>query len=209
MNNYEESADEFLKTDFKSGSNDFFKAKEGENKIRLLSSMKPYFSKFVKGGKGSIKAYSYFTDSSSKFLCYVLDLADNKIKLYEMPKTVATEIQALGKDEDYAFSSFPMPYNIKIMVENAGTTAVEYKVIASPKQIPIEPEVLEDYATKKKVHEVLATMIKRSEENQPKENLDVIQMDDPIIPGENKGKGGMITDGIDYGDSINPEDIPF
>ena len=197
-NNYEESADEFFKTDFSKNNYDFYKVENGTQKIRILSSMKPYFTSFNKATNSYFESYNYFTGASNRYLTYVLDYKDNKIKIFKMPKTLAAKIKVLGADEEYKFSSFPMPYDIKITATNAGTTEVEYEVVGAKVNTEIDSKILEEYSKKKKVHEVLDAMIKKSEKKTEKE-----------VEDYNETSPVKVPDSIDYGDAIDPEDIPF
>jgi hypothetical protein len=71
-----------------------------------------------------------------KWLCYILDRRDGKVKPYFMPHTIAKALDALQGDPDYAFDDMPMPYDINIKTKNAGTKEVEYNVIpALPKPL--------------------------------------------------------------------------
>ena len=106
--------------DYGIGGSGSFKVKEGANRIRLMSECIPH--------PGSYKGTPNF-----KFLCYVIDRADEKIKTYFMPVTIFKSIEALQIDSDYAFSEMPMPYDLTINAKNAGTKEVEYSVIPKPK----------------------------------------------------------------------------
>lgn len=102
----------------------YFKPKEGANKIRLVSACLPHPGEF--NGKPNFK-----------WLCQVLDLTDGKVKPYFMPDKIYKDIGNLQLDPDYAFEEVPMPYNINLQTENAGKLEVKYTVIPSPKRIPL------------------------------------------------------------------------
>ena len=109
------------------GRGEYFKVKEGDNKVRLVSATLPHASDFK--GKPTFK-----------WLCQVLDLTDGKIKPYFMPDRIYQNIASLQGDDDYSFDEIPMPYNINIRAENAGKLEVKYSVIPSPKRTPLTPE---------------------------------------------------------------------
>ncbi len=111
------------------GKGEYFKPKEGANKIRLVSVCLPHPGDF--NGKPTFK-----------WLCQVLDLVDGKVKPYFMPDKIYKDIMSLQLDPDYAFDEVPMPYNINIQTENAGKMEVKYTVIPSPKRIPLTDEEL-------------------------------------------------------------------
>lgn len=109
------------------GKGEYFKVKDGDNKIRLVSACLPHSGEYQ--GKPNFK-----------WLCQVIDLVDGKVKPYFMPDRIYQNIMSLQMDEDYSFDEIPMPYNINIRAENAGTKEVKYAVIPSPKRIPLTPE---------------------------------------------------------------------
>lgn len=111
------------------GKGEYFKVKDGDNKLRLVSACLPHPGEYQ--GKPNFK-----------WLCQVLDLADGKIKPYFMPDKIYKNICDLQMDEDYSFDEVPMPYNINIKAENAGTKEVKYSVIPSPKRIALTVEQL-------------------------------------------------------------------
>jgi hypothetical protein len=73
------------------GAGGFFKIKEGDNRVRLLSECLPH-QNYYKGQK------------SFKWLCYVLDRKDGDVKAFFMPHTIYKSIEALQLNPDYAFN---------------------------------------------------------------------------------------------------------
>ena len=138
-----------------SGDGDWFKFVEGVNRLRILSTPSPYASHFKKGaclGKeicpecianNSEPDEKKHSKPSVKFLCHVFDYADNKIKLAQLPYSIIKALEMYQNDPDYSFDTIPMPYDIKINANNAGTKEVEYNVLAVPKREPISNEILE------------------------------------------------------------------
>lgn len=116
---------------------EYFRIKsDGQVRVRVITEPEKFYTKFNPGGKPE-RDWNYFDKSSGKFLVHIIDRLDGKVKLYEMPKTIAEQIIALAKDEDFTFNSFPMPYDVKINVTNAGTKEVVYQVMASVKHEPL------------------------------------------------------------------------
>lgn len=109
------------------GKGEYFKVQEGVNKLRLLSP--------CVGHQGEYQGKPNF-----KFVAWVLDRRDGKIKPYFMPPTILDGIGALQMSEDYGFEEVPMPYDINIQAKNAGKLEVEYNVIPSPHRAPLTPE---------------------------------------------------------------------
>ena len=107
-------------------SGDYLKLKEGDNRLRLMSACLPH--------EGSYQGRRNF-----KWLCYVLDRVDGKVKPFFMPHTIYKKIEALQTNEDYAFDRVPMPYDLTINAKGAGTKEVEYSLIPARKETPLTP----------------------------------------------------------------------
>jgi hypothetical protein len=106
------------------GKGDYFKVQEGANKVRLMSECLEHPGEYL--GKPTFK-----------WLCYVLDRKDAKIKPFFMAHTIYKQIEALQRDADYAFDEVPMPYDITINATKAGTIDVEYTVVAARQNTPL------------------------------------------------------------------------
>lgn len=106
------------------GGGDYLKIKDGDNRIRVLSESIRHDSEY--NGRKNVK-----------FVTWVLDRVDGKVKPYFMPFTILEHLANLGDDPDWAFDTVPMPYDINIKAENAGSKEVKYSVICSPKMVPL------------------------------------------------------------------------
>ena len=152
----------------------FFKFKEGKNRVRILTQLFPYAShykagacigkadcpeckKTVKDDKGKDKP----NDASVKFICHVLDMTDNQIKLAQFPFTIFLALQNLQNDPEWSFDEVPMPYDITINAEGAGKTTVKYSVVASPKREPVAAETLETLSKISTPEDFKTAMIKK------------------------------------------------
>lgn len=162
------------------GKGEYFKVKDGDNKIRLVSALLPHPGEYQ--GKPNFK-----------WLCQVIDLSDGKVKPYFMPDKIYKNICDLQMDEDYAFDEVPMPYNINIKAENAGKLEVKYSVIPSPKRIALTPEQLQAINEAPTVQELQ----KKIRENDTKK-------DETPAGVVTKAEASQQTEG-----EINVEDIPF
>src|SRR6185369_5428741 len=109
------------------GKGEYFKPSTDDNKIRMLSAFVPY--------QGEYNGQPTF-----KFVAWILDRADGKIKPYYVPKTIVDEIGALQANPEYAFEDVPMPYDLTINVENAGKKEVEFKAIPARNNTPLTAE---------------------------------------------------------------------
>lgn len=108
------------------GKGDYFKLQEGANKVRLVSECLEHPGEY--NGKPTFK-----------WLCYILDRKDGRIKPFFMAHTIYKQIEALQRDSDYAFDEVPMPYDITINAAGAGTKEVEYTVVAARQNTPLTP----------------------------------------------------------------------
>lgn len=106
------------------GSGDYFKIKEGANRFRLLTECLPHNDTF-NGQK------------NFRWLCYVTDRRDSKVKAFFMPHTVYKQIEALQTNEDYAFDDVPMPYDVTISATAAGTKEAKYVVLPAKNETPV------------------------------------------------------------------------
>jgi len=125
------------------GKGEYFKPQEGDNRIRILS-------EFV------LHEGEYNGKKTYKFVAWVLDRRDNKVKPYYMPRTIVDEIAALQLNPDYAFEEVPMPYDITINAIKPGTLDVEYKVIPARQNTPLTTEEINAFAERPTVQEYLA-----------------------------------------------------
>ena len=161
------------------GKGEYFKVKEGDNKIRLISECLPHESEY-KGQK------------TFKWLCQIIDWNDNKIKPYFMPHSVYLQICSLqmDKEEGYDFDEVPMPYNINVVTVNAGDKSAKYTVRPSPKRVELSIEMLKAISEAPTVQEVQAKV--RENDSKKQSPTDVV---------EQGGQEGLSTSEI--------ENIPF
>ncbi len=125
------------------GKGQYFKVKDGSNKIRLVSICLPHSSE-------------YNGQMTFKWLCQVIDRKDNKIKPYFMPDKIYKAILNLQLDPEYVFEEVPMPYDLNIQAVNAGKKEVVYTVIPARTSIPLTDAELEMIKETPTVQEVQA-----------------------------------------------------
>jgi len=106
------------------GGGDYFKPQNGDNIIRVLTEGIYHESEF-KGKDGKVT-------TTKKFVMFIIDRKDNKVKPYFAPYTIYKQIAELESSPFYAFQGMPMPYDVNIKVSNAGTLNAEYTIQASP-----------------------------------------------------------------------------
>lgn len=102
-------------------SGDYLKLKAGPNRFRLMSECLPH--------EGEYQGRKNF-----KWLCYVLDRVDGKVKPFFMPHTIYKQIVELQRSDDYGFDAVPMPYDLTITADaKVGTKEVKYVLTAARK----------------------------------------------------------------------------
>lgn len=103
---------------------DYFKLKDGANRLRLVGGPIPHPDE-------------YNGQPNFKWLCYVLDRADGQIKVFFMPHGIYKNIEAFQKSDDYSFDTVPMPYDLTINAEHAGTKEAKYTTVPARKNVAI------------------------------------------------------------------------
>lgn len=189
----------------------WFKFKEGKNKIRILSEPAVLYEDFKLG--------ICYTDcgfkGAMKYLAYAWDYADESIKLFKMPLTIFNYIANLELEEGWAFTGFPMPYDLVINAKDAGTKEVEYTPTPSPTRVEVPVVVQEEMRKKKSALEIIDGLkIKNQEKHRADGTWDALhqggfEKPTPESIGADKKKWGE-HEPIKYPDEeVNPEDIPF
>lgn len=187
------------------GSGQYFKVKEGDNRIRLLSP--------CVGHQGEFNGTPTF-----KFVCWILDRSDGKVKLYFMPVTVLDAIGALQMNPEYAFEDVPMPYDVTINAKNAGKKEVVYTVVAARNNTPLTTEESAEYESKPSVEDVVKKLreSQKGESEPPRESVEA----QPPAPLTGKDKFRAVAESLPRTyvpppppkveeDDLNAEDIPF
>ncbi len=155
-------------------SGDYLKLKEGQNRIRLVTECLAHEGEFQ--GKKNFK-----------WLCLVIDRTDQKVKPFFMPHTIYKQIVALQRSEDYAFDGVPMPYDLTINADGAGTKEVKYTLMPARKESALtqaENEAIN-------AHKPIADVKKALDEKNAK----------------NKGNGNVHDDDVPHpadGDEVEP-----
>lgn len=135
------------------GSGDYLKLKEGDNRLRLLSECLPHTSVF--DGRKNFK-----------WLCYVIDRKDGRLKPFFMPHKIYKAIEALQVNPDYEFFEVPMPYDLTVNATKAGTKDVVYTVVPARKNTELHGEELtqlRDAKPLKELHQALLEKQKAKE----------------------------------------------
>jgi hypothetical protein len=133
-----------------SDKSEYYKFKEGDNRFRLVSECLPH--------RGTFKGESNF-----KWLCYVLDRRDGKVKAHFMPHTIYKQLEALQSNPDYAFESVPMPYDVTVTAKGAGTKEVEYSLIPARKETPLTVAEYDAIAEQKPLKDLQTALLEKQQ----------------------------------------------
>lgn len=130
------------------GGGDYYKYKEGDNRFRLMSLCLPHSGEYQ--GRPNFK-----------WLCYVLDRRDGKVKTHFMPHKIYKAIEALQVNPDYTFEEVPMPYDVTVHAKGAGTKEVEYSLIPARKETPLTADEEADLNQQKPLADVQKALIEK------------------------------------------------
>ena len=213
--------DEFDKTQEEMGGSDYFKFKEGENKIRVLTQPVKKLSRWGHGICYEGAAYctpealdaSYAEaleeakkagkdiskvarpQLSLKWAVWAIDRATGKIVIAELTNTMARTIREWMDGDDYGFKQFPMPYDMTVSAKGAGKTTVKYTVTAARKNTDLTEEELTELSKQTPIDQIIEKMMAK------KRDADGVE----APAGEEEIQAGDGTED----DEINPEDVAF
>lgn len=157
---FNEAAQQFDK-EYNLGKGEYFKIKDGDNKIRIVSTPIAHES-------------TYMGTPSFKWLCQVIDRTDGKIKPFFMPRIIFKAIGELQADSEYQFDSIPMPYDITIKASNAGQKEAKYVVIPARNSTPLTEEEEAALKAAPTVHELQQRIYEKNREEDQANETQVI-----------------------------------
>jgi hypothetical protein len=149
------------------GKGDYFKPVDGDNKIRLLTPFIPHQSEY----KGQINV---------KFVAFIWDYKDSKVKPYFMPRTIVDGIAALQNNPEYVFDELPMPYDITISVENAGTKEVKYSVVGARSNTALTDEQKKALEAKGSIDEYVQGLKDGKDNEAPSQENQAVSVDEAL-----------------------------
>lgn len=190
---------------YPSAGSDWFRFEEGDNKMRVMTSfavMGKHFSQsgykgICVGEEHNCKGCAEGTKANPRWMAWILDHKDNSLKTVEFPYKIVKQLGEYQNSEEYSFPDFPMPYDINIKAEKAGTKDVIYTIIPARESSVVSQDV-QDLLEKE---ESVENIVQKMKDKQTGEVSDV----------KKKPKGTVDIRTTDkYPDEdINPEDIPF
>jgi hypothetical protein len=135
-------------------SGDYLKLKEGGNRFRLMTECLPHEGEYQ--GKRNFK-----------WLCYVLDRTDAKVKPFFMPHTIYKVIVGLQQNPDYEFSDVPLPYDLTVNAQGAGTKEVKYTVLPARKNTDVTDDEMELLDAMKPLADMQKALKDKADKNKP------------------------------------------
>lgn len=212
--------------DTNSGRDLYYKFQEGDNRLRILSEGSVIAKHFF--GKGQIPSICYGISkgcpfhkvddkpASVKYSCYILDRVDNQIKLADLPYSVTKKVSDLQEDQEWAFSSFPIPYDIKVVYKPNESAANMYSVVASPKREELPQEIMGKLAEllvssdpSKLVQEQKDKQLQKHKEEGSWKGFDTDLTDEQKESIREAREAEIKSRETVNEDNISPEDIPF
>lgn len=210
---------------------EWFKIKEGDNKVRIMSAF-IVFPQHYSPNKTSYSGICLGKDlkcpgcieddkraeqkkadpegtknlgftRNIRWFGWLWDYSDSQFKLAKLPHKVMKQIQAYQNNPEYAFSEAPMPYDITISAKGAGTKEVDYNVTAARQNTPVPEDAQKAYEKS-----TSPTYIKDKMKVKKAHELGIKLPDEAEADKQLDEMAG--NKGIEYPDEdINPDDIPF
>ena len=171
------------------GGDDWMNLEEGDNKLRIVSEFIDYGEHFDNAKKRSYmclgKGNCSYCDAGEKpkvrYLGWVIDRKDNKVKLLRFGHSIFKQIGALAVNDEYKFDEIPN-YDITIKREGTGLDT-EYHVTAARKDSKITVEESEEIDAKvKDVPEIIENMKAKREKEVEEAGGEII--DEPEVKDE-------------------------
>lgn len=220
---------------------EYFNIEDGhDNVCRVMSPSHAYATHFMGKGIKSPTCYGYekgcpireknedgtlstrHARGSIKYVLYVLDRKDGKVKSAFFPYGVVYQIAALQKNPDYEFQDLPMPYDIRITYNKAEKDPkAKYRVEVKPNSVELTKQNLEDVETKDISPEGIVDKMKQKQMDDDERNgrrvepTTLIQEQETFLKKSAQeqsaaGIEALKSPDIEYPkDEIRPEDIPF
>src|SRR3990167_9923547 len=174
-------AENFKKTESKYGIGGglYLKLDNGEYRFRILTQWESMAEHWIEEEKkyvvcvGIDNGCSYHGEDAPKddkgnpknarvrFETYVL--FDGSIKIADLPYSIVKKLVGYSTDPDWAFDTFPMPYDVKVLVDKKKAPSEMYEVRPTPNRDAIKPEILEALEKKIPVSELIAKKKEKAE----------------------------------------------
>ncbi len=187
------------------GGSDWYKYKEGDNKIRIMSD----FLKTQGIQRGKMTA-GYITDKNrpqgddkvtTKFWAWAIVRGktpeEDEFKIVSFGQGLVEQLGAYRHSPDYKFESFPMPYDINIRADKAGTIDVTYTMIPARANTEVTEAELGILLKKKTIETIYSQILHKQDEKTSG------------VPTGTNTNTVEAPEKIAYPEGENPSDIPF
>lgn len=219
--------DEFDAAQAEIGGSDYFKFKEGENRLRILAKPVRKITRFGYGicyagaaycqaaamtadyEKAKQEAIAAGKDASDvsqptlslKWACWAVDRATKKVVNVELTNKMMETIISYMESEEGKFTEWPMPYDVIVTAKGAGQKSVKYSMIAARSNTPVTEEELELLGKQTPMDQIIEKMKAKKREK------------DGVPAPTSEAAADAAQEGVGEikypEDEINPEDIPF
>lgn len=141
------------------GSSLYYKFEDGENRLRVLVDPIPLVYHITGEGRwtpcagqdvgcvvcGAEREGGEQTRRVKRGVTIVIDRKDGEIKFAELPLSVVLSMKALYESSDYAFDSFPAPYDIVVKHDPNHKDPRQKYVTLPGKESPVTEEEMEKF----------------------------------------------------------------
>lgn len=136
----------------------FYKFEAGEHRIRIL--IEPVEFEDWLNGERKVSWITYITSRPGP-----LAGQDGKIHTCQLPHGIVKFLANLQEDQDYNFTEYPVPYDLKISVTGSGLQK-RYEKVPLPKS-PVPQEVLDELAEQTPLEELRDKLAKNAATKAP------------------------------------------
>lgn len=169
MDEFDEFAKDLEENNKQGTRADVYKLKNGDNRIVLLTNPVGFSELFGIGMVYEGCGYAQYT--GRRYKSYVLDLADDQIKIANFSYTTAKLINDLRLGARTKFETLPCPYVMNLKTENAGKKEIKTSVIAD-EDYKLTPVQLNELATLDSIRDIIERL-----KNAQKKKVD----SDPVL----------------------------
>lgn len=165
MSNLDKMFDEFKAEEKK--TSDFFRFKEGSNKMRILTDFQ--LVKSVWKGQTPLGIDYVGRETSdgetirTQGWAWAYLLETSELKIVQFGKVILSQLVELKNSAEYHFDNFPMPYDIDIKAKDAGKQTVTYTVIPARANREVSEAEMSALNKKKPIKDIIELMLEKQQ----------------------------------------------
>lgn len=173
----------------KSSASDFYKIKEGNNVMRILTDFVKVETINTKGKYGGIVSETNQPDEDDTvqmkgWAWAIVRGSPDELKIVQFGKTILSQLVAYRKDPEYAYDAMPCPYDVNIKAIGAGTKEVEYTVIPARQNTDVTEKEIEMLNKKKTIKDIVALIVEKQDEKQEAPKVATPYQEEDIDPSK-------------------------